>query len=109
MKSRLGFSIALSTKPDLLILDEVLAVGDQFFRKKCFNKLQAIKEKGTTFLLVSHSKSNILKECKRAILLDKGKIVLDGNPEEIFSKYESQKNIENHFEIEIRQFILLKF
>ena len=94
MKSRLGFSIALSTKPDLLILDEVLAVGDKFFRKKCFKKLQAIKEDGTTFLLVSHSQSNITKECQRALLINNGKIKYDGSPEKVFKEYDLlSKNI----------------
>ena len=94
MKSRLGFSIALSTKPDLLILDEVLAVGDKFFRKKCFKKLQAIKEDGTTFLLVSHSQSNITKECQRALLINNGKIKYDGTPEKVFKEYDLlSKNI----------------
>ena len=94
MKSRLGFSIALSSKPDLLILDEVLAVGDKFFRGKCFRKLQEIKENGTTFLLVSHSQSNITKECKRALLINKGKIHYDGSPEEVFREYDLlSKNI----------------
>lgn len=69
---RLGFSIATAIDPDIILLDEVFAVGDEEFRKKCIKKIFEFKEKGSTFLLVSHNLNTIRELCKKTLLIDKG-------------------------------------
>lgn len=87
MKSRLGFSIATVVEPDVLILDEVLAVGDAKFKKKCEAKIQSMFDKGVTVLFVSHSLPQVQKICNKAILLEHGKIIANGGIEEVSSIY----------------------
>lgn len=87
MLARLGFSIATAWVPDLLILDEVLAVGDSHFLKKCEARLQSFRDAGTTVLLVSHIVDAILDNCSRCIWLDRGRLVADGAPEEVLERY----------------------
>jgi len=72
MSVRLGFAIAVMGSPDVLLIDEVLAVGDMRFQKKCFERIQMLKCKGTTILLVSHSPASIWAVCNKALLIDKG-------------------------------------
>lgn len=76
MIARLGFSIAVDVKPDLLIVDEVLAVGDAAFQDKCAKKIAELQEAGTTLLLVSHSASQVQKLCKSALWIKNGEIVM---------------------------------
>ena len=76
MKSRLGFSIATVVEPKILILDEVLSVGDAKFRKKSEKKIMSMFDKGVTVLFVSHSLDQVKRLCNKAILLEKGKIIL---------------------------------
>lgn len=87
MRARLGFSIATIVEPDILILDEVLAVGDAKFRQKSEQKILEMVEKGVTVLFVSHSEQQVRKLCTRAILLEKGHLTADGTLDEVLSKY----------------------
>lgn len=90
MKARLGFSIATIMDPEILILDEVLSVGDAKFRKKSEKRILDMFEKGVTVLFVSHSIEQIRRICNRAIILDKGELVADGPVEEICNLYEEK-------------------
>lgn len=90
MKSRLGFAIATVVEPDVLILDEVLAVGDAKFKKKCEAKIQSMFDKGVTVLFVSHSLPQVQKICNKAILLEQGKIIANGGIEEVSGIYEEK-------------------
>ena len=88
MKSKLGFSIATIVEPDILILDEVLSVGDAKFRRKSGDKIKSLFESGVTVLLVSHSIGQVRELCNRAIWLEKGKIVMEGNANDVCDAYE---------------------
>lgn len=87
MYVRLGFSIASHVKADILLIDEILAVGDFEFQAKCFKKINQLKNSGVTIVLVSHNSDNIKKVCDRGILLHKGKIEDEGNVDSIMEKY----------------------
>lgn len=87
MVARLGFSIATLVKPDILIVDEILAVGDMGFQEKCEERIQELMAGGTTVLIVSHSIKQIEKLCSRALWLDHGKIVAAGSALEICERY----------------------
>ena len=78
MRSRLGFSISIHMDPEILILDEVLAVGDELFRRKCFAKMETFFNTNCTILYVSHAVSTVNELCTRAIFIDKGQLILDG-------------------------------
>lgn len=88
MKSRLGFAVAIHVEPDILILDEVLAVGDVFFKKKCYDAIHKLFNSGKTIILVSHSNNSIIDLCTRAVLLNEGELVASGIPKEIIHEYE---------------------
>lgn len=88
MKARLGFSIATAVDPDVLILDEVLSVGDAKFRTKSLKKVQSMFESGVTVLFVSHSIEQVRAICDKAILLNKGEIIASGDAEEVSAIYE---------------------
>lgn len=87
MYMRLAFSVAINVDADVLLIDEILAVGDANFQAKCFSKLQEIKEKGTTIVIVSHSLSQIENICDRSIWINEGKIRADGTPLAVHSEY----------------------
>lgn len=87
MYVRLAFSVAIHVDPDILIVDEVLSVGDFEFQKKCQNKIREFVDQGKTVLLVSHSMEAIESLCNRALLLDKGKLVVDGETHEVIQNY----------------------
>lgn len=87
MQVRLAFSIAIRAKGDILLLDEVLAVGDAAFQKKCNDYFEEIKGKQTV-VLVTHSMANIRKFCNRAILIENGKIAAEGDPDSVAKAYE---------------------
>lgn len=87
MIARLGFSIATSTTPDILIVDEVLGVGDYKFQEKCQKRMKGIIQNGVTILFVSHSIDQVLSLCERAIWLDKGRLVMDGKADDVCKKY----------------------
>ncbi|MDV2995527.1 MAG: Vitamin B12 import ATP-binding protein BtuD [Chroococcidiopsis sp. SAG 2025] len=88
MAARLGFACAIYTEPDILLIDEVLAVGDIKFRAKCYRRLAKLREQGTSFILVSHNSHSILSICESAIYLLKGKVVTVGNTDSVVDKYE---------------------
>jgi lipopolysaccharide transport system ATP-binding protein len=88
MRSRLGFAVAVHVEPDILILDEVLAVGDAVFKRKCFAKMEEFFRAGKTVLFVSHDANAVNKLCTRAVLLHGGKIILDGKPGDVTRYYE---------------------
>lgn len=88
MRARLGFSIATVLKPDILILDEVLSVGDAKFKKKSENKMMELIEGGTTVLFVSHSLSQVQRICDKAMILDHGKMLAFGDIDEVSKQYE---------------------
>lgn len=89
MKARLGFSIATVVEPDILILDEVLSVGDKKFRKKSENKIMSMFDEGVTVLFVSHSLEQVKKLCDKAIILDSGRLVAKGPVEKVARIYKN--------------------
>lgn len=91
MKMRLGFAINVNIEPDVLVVDEALAVGDASFKKKCKNKIKEIISAGTTVLYVSHSAASVKEICPRSIFLKKGTIIFDGPTEETLRVYEESK------------------
>jgi len=92
MNIRLGFAVAAHLDPDVLIVDEVLAVGDYEFQKKCIGKMSDVASEGRTILFVSHNLGSIRDLCTRTILLDKGKKVRDGNTKDVISYYTSSSS-----------------
>ena len=90
MRARLGFSVATIVEPDILILDEVLSVGDAKFRKKCENRIQSMFDKGVTVIFVSHSTSQVLRMCNKGILLEQGRLIAQGDVEDVVSVYEAK-------------------
>lgn len=87
MYTRLAFSVAINVNADVLLIDEILAVGDTAFQAKCLEKLRNIKAEGTTIVIVSHSLAQIEELCERSIWIDGGKIKMDGSPSEVHPKY----------------------
>lgn len=87
MYTRLGFAVAISVEPDVLLVDEVLAVGDQAFQNKCYERIYRFKKEGKTIAFVSHDLNAIEKICDRVIFIDKGKIVADGDPAKVVGQY----------------------
>ncbi len=87
MLVRLGFSVAVSVKPSVLLVDEVLAVGDFSFRKKCLRRIQEMREEGTAILYVSHALDEVRRLCHRAIWLEAGVVQAEGDPEEVIRTY----------------------
>jgi ABC-2 type transport system ATP-binding protein/lipopolysaccharide transport system ATP-binding protein len=89
MVARLGFSIATSTKPDILIVDEILSVGDFLFKKKSEQRINELMGGGATVLIVSHAIDQIERLCERVIWLDRGKMVMDGPAQEVCAAYKA--------------------
>jgi lipopolysaccharide transport system ATP-binding protein len=89
MAARLGFSCAIFTRPDILLIDEVLAVGDLKFRAKCYRKLADLKKSGITFIMVSHSPQAILSICDVGMFLKKGVLMSIGSTNDVMSQYEA--------------------
>lgn len=87
MYMRLAFAVAINVDADILLVDEVLAVGDQHFQDKCIAKMKQLKEEGKTMVFVTHSLSTVKDFCNRAVWLSNGEIKMDGNPDEIIEKY----------------------
>lgn len=106
MKARLGFAVSINIDPDILILDEVLSVGDELFKRKCFVKMQEFFKSGKTILFVSHSSQNILNICSRVILLHKGQKLLDGEPDYVMKQYARLLNCEKGKEEQVVNSIL---
>jgi ABC-type polysaccharide/polyol phosphate transport system ATPase subunit len=87
MVARLGFSVAIHTKPDLLLVDEVLSVGDHTFQKKCVERIHKLQKEGVTLLIVSHAAGSLEKLCQRVLWLREGSIVADGPPGPVIAEY----------------------
>jgi lipopolysaccharide transport system ATP-binding protein len=87
MYLRLAFSIAFHSKISILLLDEVIAVGDTDFRRKCYSKIKELKARGTAIILVSHHLELVVEQCDRCLLLDDGKILSEGSPLEVVDQY----------------------
>jgi len=87
MQMRVAFAVATAFRPDILIVDEALSVGDAYFQHKSFNRIREFQELGTTLLIVSHDRGAIQSLCNRAVLLENGTVIKDGNPEEVFDFY----------------------
>jgi ABC-type polysaccharide/polyol phosphate transport system ATPase subunit len=90
MKSRLAFSVSVNVEPDVLILDEVLSVGDGEFKEKSYQKIKEFFDKRKTILYVSHSLNTIQDLCSRAILIDKGELIMDDLPENVIPYYQEK-------------------
>jgi lipopolysaccharide transport system ATP-binding protein len=87
MQMRIAFGVATAVRPDILIVDEALAVGDAYFQHKSFDRIRQFRERGTTLLIVSHDRSSVQQLCSRAILLDQGRMIRDGGVEEVMDYY----------------------
>jgi lipopolysaccharide transport system ATP-binding protein len=97
MQLRLAFSVATAIRPDILIVDEALSVGDAYFVHKSFARIKAFREQGTTLLIVSHDKGSIQSICDRAILLNAGKVAIEGDPEVVMDFYNAMlADVENN-------------
>lgn len=87
MYVRLAFAVAVHTDPDILLVDEVLAVGDEAFQRKCMDRIREFQRQGRTIIIVSHALDQIVELCSRSVLLDGGKVVYDGHPAEAVSRF----------------------
>ena len=87
MYVRLAFSVAINVSPDVLVVDEALSVGDEAFQRKCFARIDAIRDAGATVLFVSHATGTVVELCDRAILLDEGEMIADGTPGFVVPRY----------------------
>ena len=90
MIMRLAFAVAVHVEPDVLLVDEVLAVGDQRFQEKCFERIVQFKNAGKTLLFVSHAPGLVRQLCDRCLWLDHGKVIRMGPTEEVLGAYESR-------------------
>ena len=87
MFMRLAFAVAINVDADILLIDEILSVGDEHFQNKCFNKMKELKDQGKTMVFVTHNMKAVTQLCDRAVWLYQGKIKLDGNTEEVVKEY----------------------
>jgi ABC-type polysaccharide/polyol phosphate transport system ATPase subunit len=87
MHVRLAFAVAIQVDADVLLIDEVLAVGDAAFQQKCFDVFNRLRDEGTTIVLVTHDMSSVTRFCHRAVLLERGKVVAEGAPEDVANQY----------------------
>ena len=85
---RLAFSVAINTRPDILVVDEALSVGDEAFQRKCFSRIRAFQDAGGTMLFVSHSSAAVMELCNRAIFLDRGELLFSGLPRDVIAEYQ---------------------
>jgi len=93
MYVRLGFAVAVHVKPEILLVDEVLAVGDAEFQRKCFAHIEKLRQDKVTIVLVTHDLDNVKRFCERAVLLNQGVIAAEGKPQEVVDEY-----LASHFE-----------
>lgn len=84
---RLAFSVAINVDAEILLIDEILSVGDQHFQEKCFNKMRELREEGKTMVFVTHSMESVKNLCDRAVWLYEGRVKMDGNTDEVVSEY----------------------
>lgn len=88
MQVRLAFAVAINSNPEILVVDEALSVGDELFQRKCYSRIEAIKKAGATILFVSHSGTQIIELCDRAVLMDGGEQLANGVPKQIVGRYQ---------------------
>jgi ABC-type polysaccharide/polyol phosphate transport system ATPase subunit len=93
MYMRLAFSVATEIDPEILLIDEILAVGDAPFRQKCFERLQEFRNAGKTVVLVTHTMEQVAAHCDRALLIERGTIIADGPPDEVIAIYENSPEV----------------
>lgn len=103
MQARLAFSLATAVRPDVLIIDEVLSVGDSYFQHKSFNRVRQFKDEGTSIILVTHGLGDVRALCDRVILLDKGQVLRDGPPDEVVDYYNALIAERENANVEIEQ------
>ena len=103
MQMRVAFGVATAYRPEILIIDEALSVGDAYFQHKSFDRIRKFQEEGTTLLLVSHDHNAIQSICNRAILIEKGSIIKDGNPEEVMDYYNALISQKENSKLEQRK------
>jgi ABC-2 type transport system ATP-binding protein len=89
MYARLGFAIAIHTDPELLLVDEILAVGDAPFQKKCLERIKLMQKEGRSIILVTHNTATVQKFCDTALILDHGKLLLKGKTKSVIAAYEA--------------------
>jgi ABC-type polysaccharide/polyol phosphate transport system ATPase subunit len=94
MYMRLAFSVATEVDPQILLVDEILAVGDVGFQEKCFEKIRRFRNSGKTIILVSHNMDNVRQHCERAILIEHGSVLVDGTPDEAIAEFNTLMNVE---------------
>jgi len=87
MQMRVAFSVASAIRPDILIIDEALSVGDAYFQHKCFRRIREFRDQGTTLMFVSHDPAAVRTLCNRAILLEKGRLIRQGTPDDVLDYY----------------------
>ncbi|ENY72786.1 ABC transporter ATP-binding protein [Aeromonas diversa CDC 2478-85] len=106
MYVRLAFAVAIHVEPDILIIDEALAVGDEAFQRKCFARLREMQSQGVSILFVSHSAESVVSLCDRALLLDHGQLLFDGEPKQAVGLYQKLLYARPEQRDEVRQGIL---
>ena len=104
MQMRLAFSVATATRPDILIVDEALSVGDAYFQHKSFDRIREFRNQGTTLLIVSHDKQSITSICDRAVLLSAGRLAMQGEPEAVMDYYNAL--LADHQNQDVKQNVL---
>lgn len=107
MLMRLAFAISVSRNPDILVVDEALAVGDAAFSRKCFARIEAMRENGTTILFVSHAANMIVELCDRAVLIDDGQLIYDGESKKTVALYHKLLFAPVDKRVKVRQEIIL--
>jgi ABC-2 type transport system ATP-binding protein len=94
MYMRLAFSVATEVNPQILLVDEILAVGDIGFQEKCFERISKFREAGKTIVMVTHAMQNVKRICERAVLIDHGSILVDGTPDEAIDLFHNLMSVE---------------
>lgn len=103
MQMRVAFSVATAFRPDLLIVDEALSVGDSYFQHKSFDRIRQFREQGVSIMFVSHSLSDVRTLCDRVILMDKGRILKDGQPDEVVDYYNAMITEKENAKLTVEQ------
>lgn len=106
MMVRLAFAVIINTDPEVLIIDEALAVGDDAFQRKCYARLRQLQAQGVSILLVSHSAGQVIELCDRALLLDKGEVLLTDSPKNVIHQYHKLLHMEGAEKARFREFLL---
>ncbi|MGX1187558.1 lipopolysaccharide transport system ATP-binding protein [Pseudomonas sp. F-14 TE3623] len=103
MQMRVAFAVATAIRPEILIVDEALSVGDSYFQHKSFDRIREFQQQGTTLLIVSHDRGAIQALCNRAILLEKGTVIKDGKPEEVMDFYNALIAEKENATVQVRE------